>query len=93
MVSPLIGYLLIGLILKTNLVYVSKIFTIISMILVLFIARKFLFTSNFTFDFPLAVYVSTKVRSQTFDVTPLYSIVSNVFYNFSFGYTLPGFCG
>lgn len=63
MISPLIGYLLIGLILKTNIVYVSKIFTIIAMVVVLFIARQFLFTSNFTLDFPLAVYFATKVSN------------------------------
>ncbi len=63
MISPVILYYLIGLILKSNLVYISKFATIVTMCILLFVCRRFVFTSNFTLDFPLAVYLATKVNN------------------------------
>lgn len=61
MFCPVILYLLIGLIFKTNLVFVSKLFTVLTLCFVLLIFRRYLFTINLTLDFPLAVYLATKV--------------------------------
>ncbi|XP_065217906.1 palmitoyltransferase ZDHHC17-like isoform X2 [Planococcus citri] len=58
--TPAVLYYFIGVILETRLVYVSKLTAIITVIFLLFLSRRVLFTRNFSSDFPLSVYFSTK---------------------------------
>jgi hypothetical protein len=63
MLSPAVLYLIIGLILKTTLVAISKILTIFLLCGLLLACRRYILTANYTLDFPLAVYLATKVTA------------------------------